>query len=106
MRLTIADPPYLGRAIRWYHADGGGRGYGIGIADHHDDATEWDDPASVPDVLRAGVQNRRGFVGAKPPRWTRWVLDLLGYDAETDTVDDLFPGSGAVAAEISQGVLI
>jgi hypothetical protein len=47
-----------------------------------------------------------GFTGAKPPAWTRWVLDLLGYDAETDTVDDLFAGSGAVAAEIAQGVLL
>jgi hypothetical protein len=47
-----------------------------------------------------------GFPGAKPPAWTRWVLDMLGYDAETDTVDDLFEGSGAVAKEIAQGVLL
>lgn len=40
-----------------------------------------------------------GFVGAKPPEWTRWVLEALGF-AAGDTVDDLFPGSGAVAAEI------
>ena len=46
-----------------------------------------------------------GFPGAKPPTWTRWVLDMLGYDPEIDTVDDLFAGSGAVAAEIAQGVL-
>lgn len=47
----------------------------------------------------------RGFAGAKPPAWTRWVLDMLGYDPETDTVDDLFHGSGSVAAEIAQGVI-
>ena len=47
-----------------------------------------------------------GFPGAKPPAWTRWVLDMLGYDAEADTVDDLFKGSGAVAAEVAQGVLL
>jgi len=46
------------------------------------------------------------FVGAKPPAWTRWVLDMLGYDPETDTVDDLFGGSGAVTAEINQQVLL
>jgi hypothetical protein len=46
------------------------------------------------------------FVGAKPASWTRWVLDMLGYDPETDTVDDLFPGSGAVSAAIAQGVLL
>lgn len=47
-----------------------------------------------------------GFAGAKPPQWTRWVLDMLGYDPAKDTVDDLFGGSGAVKAEIDQGVLI
>lgn len=48
----------------------------------------------------------KDFVGSKPPAWTRWVLDMLGYNPETDTVDDLFPGSGAVAAEVAQGVLL
>ena len=38
-----------------------------------------------------------GFVGAKPDAWTRWVLDMLGYQPGDDEVDDLFPGSGAVA---------
>jgi hypothetical protein len=49
---------------------------------------------------------KAGLIGAKPPAWTRWVLDMLGYDPETDTVDDLFHGSGAVAAEVAQGVLL
>lgn len=47
-----------------------------------------------------------GFAGAKPLAWTRWVLDALGYDQEEDTVADIFPGSGAVAAAIAQGVLL
>lgn len=41
---------------------------------------------------------RRSFVGSKPAEWTRWVLDALGYDAGTDELVDLFPGSGAVRA--------
>jgi hypothetical protein len=41
-----------------------------------------------------------GFTGAKPPQWTLWVLDALGYEPESDTVADLFPGSGAVTAAI------
>jgi hypothetical protein len=45
------------------------------------------------------------FVGAKPASWTRWVLDMLGYDQDTDTVDDLFGGSGAVSREIQQMVM-
>jgi len=44
--------------------------------------------------------------GAKPRAWTRWVLDMLGYDPDVDTVDDLFGGSGAVTAEINQGTLL
>lgn len=60
----------------------------------------------VSDFLQCEPPARSRFAGAKPPRWTRWVLDALGYDPETDTVDDLFPGSGYVTTEISQGVLL
>ena len=55
----------------------------------------------VPDVLIAGKQNI-GFAGAKPPEWTRWVLDAMSYDPGTDTVVDLFRGSGAVSAATGQ----
>lgn len=51
----------------------------------------------TPDVLTA-MAPRDGFVGAKPPAWIGWVLAALSYDAEIDTLDDLFPGSGAVDA--------
>ena len=57
----------------------------------------------VEPILTAGVSP--GFAGRKPERWTRWVLDVLGHDPETDTVDDLFPGSGAVSAVLAQPVL-
>lgn len=58
----------------------------------------------VHDVLSCSAPGA-GFAGAKPQAWTRWVLDALGYDPETDTVDDLFPGSGAVGRAVAQGVL-
>jgi hypothetical protein len=45
------------------------------------------------------------FTGAKPPAWTRWILDVLGYDPDSDELIDMFPGSGAVTREIRQGVL-
>lgn len=48
----------------------------------------------VPDLLSA-AHPMSGFVGAKPDAWTRWVLDLLGYQPGDDLVD-MFPGSGAV----------
>ena len=57
------------------------------------------------DAVQIGRESQ-GFTGAKPRAWTRWVLDMLGYDPEHDTVDDLFPGSGAVAREVAQGVLL
>jgi hypothetical protein len=187
MRLCIADPPYLGRAHRWYGASGNakswtkrsGHAYERANGDVHSEAAAWDNPDahralverlisdydgwaiamardnlaeylawvppethvcvwhkpySVPggsrlitcwepvlvfvpkgrrksalgkcqrDVLTANAA--RGFVGAKPRAWTRWVLDMLGYDPEVDTVDDLFHGSGAVAREIAQGVIV
>jgi hypothetical protein len=50
----------------------------------------------VSDVLTANPP-RDGFTGAKPPEWTRWVLGVLGYTPGTDTLVDLFPGSGSVA---------
>jgi len=43
MNLAIADPPYLGRARRWY-GDGRGHAGGRGVADQHPDAAHWDDP--------------------------------------------------------------
>jgi len=185
MKLCIADPPYLGRAHRYYGVGGGAAGHGRQRADEHEQASEWDSPethvhlvdqlrrdydawaiamsvhsigvyaATVPLDSRSGYRfaawvkpdgsvpsgsriqtswepvllyvpiERRGwgsgpkvndhvaanaggqnFMGAKPRAWTRWVLDMLGYDPESDTVDDLFPGSGAVANELAQGVLL
>ena len=45
MRLAIADPPYLGRANRWYGTGRGHRG-GVGRAAAHEAAAEWDNPAT------------------------------------------------------------
>lgn len=59
---------------------------------------------SVPDTLHA-PHPMNGFVGSKPDQWTTWVLDLLGYDPSEDTVDDLFPGSGAVSRVIAGRLL-
>lgn len=61
--------------------------------------------AQVPDVLVAPALGS-GFIGAKPPAWTRWVLDALSYDPDTDELVDVFPGSGAVSDAAAQGVLL
>lgn len=55
---------------------------------------------AIPDVLVAPAP-RVGFVGAKPEEWTRWVLAALSFDPKVDTVEDLFPGSGAISAVVA-----
>lgn len=47
---------------------------------------------------------RKNFIGSKPPAWTAWVLELLGYQ-EGDTVEDLFPGSNAVSNALANRTL-
>ena len=47
------------------------------------------------DHVIANITLKKGFTGAKPPAFTRWILDLLGVRPDDEFVD-LFPGSGAV----------
>lgn len=51
-KLAIADPPYLGRAVRWYGPGGCGIGYGVGHADDHPEAHKWDDPETHQQLVR------------------------------------------------------
>jgi hypothetical protein len=46
-----------------------------------------------------------GLKGAKPPKFCRWVLDLLGY-LDGDELVDLFPGSGIMTRVLAQGSLL
>lgn len=55
--------------------------------------------ATVRDWCAVNITLQRGVAGAKPARFTHWVLDLLGVQPG-DTVDDLFPGSGGVTDAI------
>lgn len=48
---------------------------------------------------------RVGFKGAKPMRFNRWILDLLGYE-DGDILDDLFPGTYGMSDALAQGVLL
>lgn len=49
------------------------------------------------DHLSEPITLKRGFTGAKPDRFNRWVLDLLGFIDGEDTLDDLFPGTAGMA---------
>lgn len=57
----------------------------------------------VPDILIEPY--RSGFIGSKPPAWTRWVLEAMSFDPEFDEVIDMFPGSGAISAVLAQSAL-
>lgn len=48
--MVIADPPYLGRAQRWY-GEGRGHGGGRGRSDFHPEAQRWDSPRAHVELL-------------------------------------------------------
>lgn len=53
------------------------------------------------DHLAEPIQMRAGFTGAKPQRFNRWVLDLLGFIDGDDEIVDLFPGTGGMAQTLT-----
>ena len=55
--------------------------------------------ATVRDWHSENITLKKGLVGAKPPGFNRWILDLLGY-VDGDTMDDLFPGTGGMGVAI------
>jgi hypothetical protein len=53
------------------------------------------------DFLSCPIAMKKGFPGAKPEQFTRWILDLLGAEKH-DEIHDLFPGSGSVGEAIDR----
>lgn len=52
---------------------------------------------TVRDWHSENITMRRGLPGAKPPAFSKWIVDLLGADVrQGDTITDLFPGTGAM----------
>lgn len=60
---------------------------------------------TVRDWHSASITLKRGLVGVKPDSFNRWILALLGYQ-EGDTLDDLYPGSGGMAAALASARLL
>jgi hypothetical protein len=56
------------------------------------------------DHLSEPITMRKGLTGAKPERFCRWVLDLMGY-VDGDELVDLFPGTGVMGRVVAQGML-
>ena len=55
------------------------------------------DEPTVRDWVSSSITLQRGTHGAKPEAFCFWLFDLLGM-RPGDTLEDLFPGSGAVSA--------
>lgn len=52
-------------------------------------------------MSKSAIRAGEIFVGRKPAAFCRWVLDLLGFDPAIDTIDDLFPGTGAMTSVVA-----
>jgi hypothetical protein len=53
------------------------------------------------DHLAEPITLRRGLTGAKPERFCRWVLAMLGL-VPGDQLDDLFPGTGVMGRVVAE----
>jgi hypothetical protein len=76
-KLCIADPPYLGRAVRWYGVGGCGDGRGIGQADNHPDAHIWDDPETHKQLVRDLERDYDGWAVAMSVHSLSTYLDVV-----------------------------
>ena len=56
----------------------------------------------VRDHHMSGMQTGKTVPGAKPHSFNRWILDLLIYDPDEDTIKDLFPGSGSMSITLTE----
>jgi hypothetical protein len=79
MKFCIADPPYLGRAVRWYGEGGCGNSKGEGQADNHPEAHLWDDPKTHQKLVRELQQEFDGWAIAMS------VHSLSTYLSEVET---------------------
>lgn len=55
----------------------------------------------VRDWFKSQPTLKRGLSGAKPDEFNQWILDLLNFRADEDTLDDLFPGTGGMAKALA-----
>jgi len=81
MKLCIADPPYLGRAVRWYGAGGCGDGNGRNQADNHPEAYLWDNPETHKNLVRELEKNYDGWAIAMSVHSLSTYLDIVETDS-------------------------
>ena len=53
------------------------------------------------DWIAESITMKKGLTGAKPRNVARWAFEMMGA-LPTDTLDDLYPGTGAISAAWSE----
>ena len=81
-KLCIADPPYLGRAVRHYGIGGRAYGRGKGKSDTHPEAHIWDDPQTHKNMAKELLQNYDGFAIAMSVHNLSTYLDVIETESE------------------------
>ena len=81
MKLAIADPPYLGRAVRYYGEGGCGDGYGVNQADNHPEAYKWDKPEAHIQLARKLLNEYDGFAIALTVHSLSTYLSVIETDS-------------------------
>ena len=81
MKLCIADPPYLGRAVRFYGEGGCGIGNGEGQADNHPDAYLWDEPETHKNLVKKLEENYDGWAIAMSVHSLSTYLSIIETDS-------------------------
>jgi hypothetical protein len=81
MKLCIADPPYLGRAVRWYGAGGCGDGKGLNQADNHPEAYLWDKKETHQNLVKDLEANYDGWAIAMSVHSLSTYLDIVETDS-------------------------
>lgn len=60
-------------------------------------ARPFDGYSTIRDWIAEPITLKRGLTGAKPDAVCRWLFEVMGAEPH-DTLEDLFPGTGAVGA--------
>jgi len=82
VKFAIADPPYLGRAHRWYGIGGRAKGRGKGRADEHPDAHLWDKPETHIQLALDLIDNYDGFAIAATSHSLSTYLSVITTHSE------------------------
>jgi hypothetical protein len=104
MKLAIADPPYLGRAHRWYGVGGRAKGNGKGRADEHPEAFVWDKPESHINLALDLINNYDGFAIACSSHSLSTYLSVIPTESENGIriLSWIKPGSLPSGSRITQ----